>query len=73
MLVASLCRDAAAIEAGAPGAVVNVDLADALRDLGRAWGMERLSEAFGTIARARQALDRNASPKLVADWVGVRL
>jgi DNA polymerase-3 subunit delta' len=72
-LVASLCRDAAAIEAGAADVVANADLAAALAELGRAFGVERLTEAFATLGRAQQALERNASPKLVADWVGVRI
>ena len=72
-LVASLCRDAAAIEAGAPDVVTNADLVPALGELGRAFGVERLTEAFATLGRAQQALERNASPKLVADWAGVRL
>jgi hypothetical protein len=32
-----------------------------------------LSKAFAAIERAHDALSRNASPKIVADWVGVGL
>ena len=39
------------------------------RDLARAFDVSRVSDAFGTVDSAQQALDRNASPKIVADWV----
>ena len=70
-MMASLCRDLTALHAGATAALANGDLAEALHDLGRAFDTDRLSRAFSTIDRAQQALDRNASPKIVADWVGL--
>jgi DNA polymerase-3 subunit delta' len=71
--VASLCRDVTALQAGAAGVLAHADLADALRELGRAFDADRLTRAFGTLHQAQQALDRNASPKIVADWVGIRI
>jgi DNA polymerase-3 subunit delta' len=72
-LLASLCRDVAAVRCGAAAVVSNGDIADALADLGRVFDLDRLSRAFTTIIRAQQALDRNASPKIVADWVGTTI
>ncbi len=70
-MLASFCRDLTALHAGAAGAMANTDVAGALRDLGRSFDTGRLSRAFSTIDRAQQALDRNASPKIVADWVAL--
>ena len=72
-LLASLCRDVAAIQAGAAQVVSSTDLSDALRDLGQTLTPDRLTNAFSALQRAQQALDRNASPKIVADWVGVTI
>ncbi len=72
-LLGSLCRDAAALQAGAGGPLTNSDLAEALQDVGRTMAPARLAEAFAIVTRAQQALERNASPKIVADWVGVRV
>jgi DNA polymerase-3 subunit delta' len=72
-LMATLCRDLTALHAGAAGVVSNADLADALTGLSRTFDPDRLSRAFATIVRAQQALERNASPKIVADWVGTTI
>jgi DNA polymerase III subunit delta' len=72
-LVASLCRDVAALQAGARHVISSSDLTDVLSDLGRTFTPQRLAGAFATLQRAQQALERNASPKIVADWVGTRL
>jgi len=70
--LSSLLRDL-----GMPTAVgalpANPDLADALSRLARQFPPDRLITAFGIVARAQQALDRNASPKIVADWVAAGL
>jgi DNA polymerase-3 subunit delta' len=71
-LVASLCRDVMALRAGAE-ALAHADEAETLRALVPSFAPDRLTAAFATVQQAQQALDRNASPKLVADWVGVRL
>ncbi|MBM3752271.1 MAG: hypothetical protein FJW21_14020 [Acidimicrobiia bacterium] len=41
--------------------------------LARAFPPDRLIPAFSTVARAQSALDRNASPKVVADWIAASL
>jgi hypothetical protein len=37
------------------------------------WSADRLTRAFEAIDRAREALERNASPKTVADWLAMQL
>jgi hypothetical protein len=34
---------------------------------------DRTLRAFSTIDRALEALERNASPKIVADWIALQL
>lgn len=71
--LASLCRDVMAVQAGASAVLSNPDLGDALGECARAFDAERLVRAFATTVRAQQALERNASPKIVADWVGTSI
>ena len=53
--------------------MVNVDLEPSLARLLPSFGAERTVRAFAAIDRALDALDRNASPKIVADWVVLNL
>ena len=53
--------------------VVNVDLEPALARLLPSFGAERVLKAFAAVDRALDALSRNASPKIVADWVVLNL
>lgn len=41
--------------------------------LAKRWGTARLTLAFDAVASAQQALDRNASPKVVADWLAMHM
>lgn len=41
--------------------------------LAKRWGHARLTQAFTAVGQARQALNRNASPKVVADWIAMQL
>jgi hypothetical protein len=70
-LLSSLCRDLAALRAGARDALANPDLAEPLIALESSFDIGRLSRAFTAIEEAQRALERNASPKIVADWVGI--
>ena len=72
-ILSSLLRDIEAIHAGATGAIANADLDTALKDLARAYDTRRLSDAYSLVTEARAYVDRYASPKIVADWVGVML
>lgn len=71
--LATLTRDLGVIAAGTSVPLANLDLAESLHTLAAAFDPARLDDAFGSIVEARRALDRNASPKIVADWLAVRL
>lgn len=53
--------------------LANADLAPRLSGLVEAFGIDRLVRAFSTVARAQTALERNASQKVVADWLVLNL
>jgi DNA polymerase-3 subunit delta' len=71
-VIESLLRDLVALHAR-PAAVVHTDLSRELHALQSAFDPSRAVRAFDTIVEGQAALDRNASPKIVADWVAVRL
>jgi DNA polymerase-3 subunit delta' len=72
--LASMLRDMAAIRAGvAERDLANADLAPTLQGLLRAFEGDRLVRAFEAVDEALEALDRNASPKIVADWVAFQV
>ncbi len=72
--VAMLLRDLGLMAADADRtAVVNVDLLPALERLAPAFDTDRTIRGFEAVDRALLALDRNASPKTVADWVVLQL
>jgi DNA polymerase-3 subunit delta' len=71
--LASLTRDLAAIASAARVPLANVDLTSPLQELAGAFAPDRADAAYEAIVQARRALDRNASPKIVADWLAVRL
>ena len=70
--LAALVRDLVAVSTGS-GTVVNTDLSRSLAKLAPSFGIDRLIAAFATLTRALEALERNGSPKIVADWVAVNL
>lgn len=55
------------------GDLANIDLADELTTIARAFPAPRVVAAFTTLQQADVSLDRNASPKIVADWLAVHL
>jgi len=71
--VSALLRDLSALTLVQEGRATlsNVDREQDLRGMARAFPADRIIAAFALIARAQAALDRNASPKIVADWVAV--
>jgi DNA polymerase-3 subunit delta' len=72
--MASLLRDIALISAHADRAALdNADVAPALDPLVPVYRGERLIDAYATVDRALDALDRNAGVKIVADWVVLHL
>jgi DNA polymerase-3 subunit delta' len=70
----SLLRDLAIIATGADRrSLANADLEAKLEKLSTAFDSERSLRAYGAVDRALGALERNASPKIVADWLLLQL
>ena len=66
---ASLFRDLAAAHAGAPG----VDLDPGVAAVRGAYDIRRATAAFLALADAQTWLERNAGPKIIADWVALTI
>ena len=72
--MASLLRDVGGVQAGAPPrALASPDLVQSLAAIGGQLDGPRLSRAFERVGEARRALERNQSPKVVADWLACEL
>jgi DNA polymerase III subunit delta' len=72
--VSSILRDVGAMVAGVDErALANADLKPLLDTLRRSFDRERALRAFGAVDQALVALDRNASVKIVADWVSLKI
>jgi DNA polymerase III subunit delta' len=72
--MASLLRDVELLSTGADaGALANPDVRPALERLTGAYAGERGERAFTAVDRALVALQRNASAKIVADWLVLQL
>lgn len=73
-LAAALLRDLGILAAGADVRMLaNPDLERELAPLAAVYGTERSQRAFLAIDQALAALERNASPKVVADWLVLQL
>jgi DNA polymerase-3 subunit delta' len=73
-LVASMLRDIGVLLSHADErSLANGDLQPVLARLLPAFDADRALDAFAAVDRALQALDRNASPKIVADWVAFQV
>jgi DNA polymerase-3 subunit delta' len=72
--VASLLRDVEVLTARADDrSLANADLKPLLASLQRSFDPDRALRAFAAVDRALTALDRNASPKIVADWLAFQI
>jgi DNA polymerase III subunit delta' len=72
--MASLLRDVSLLSARADTAMLaNADLQDQLSRLAGVYDGERSARAYAAVDQALAALERNASPKVVADWLVLRL
>jgi DNA polymerase-3 subunit delta' len=70
----SLLRDVAVLGASADVRILaNADLEPQLRGWSRSFDGDRLVASFQALERALAALERNASPKIVADWVALNI
>ena len=74
LALSSLIRDMGLLLARADdGALANADLKPQLQALVRSFDGDRTIRAFETVDRALDALSRNASPKIVADWLALKI
>ena len=74
LALSSLIRDLGLLGAHANAATLaNADLEPQLASLLRSYDRDRALRAFSAVDRALAALDRNASPKIVADWLALNL
>lgn len=72
--LASLLRDVGLLGAQGEAAVLaNADLAPQLRTLAKAFDSDRIVRAYAAVNEALDALEGNASPKIVADWLVLQL
>jgi DNA polymerase-3 subunit delta' len=70
----TLLRDLGVLSTSAEGcALANADLKPTLMGLLPSFDRPRLVHAFTAVHRALEALGRNASPKIVADWVALQI
>jgi DNA polymerase-3 subunit delta' len=69
-MASSLVRDVSVLHAGADRRLLaNGDMADVLERLARTLQPAAARQAFATLDRGLSALERNAGPKLVAEWI----
>jgi DNA polymerase-3 subunit delta' len=72
--LSSMLRDVAILaSSGDERRLANADLKPQLQALLRSFDRGRVLNAFGAVDRALAALDRNASPKIVADWLAFQI
>jgi DNA polymerase-3 subunit delta' len=74
LAMSSLIRDLGLLQSQADDrTLANADLKPQLQSLLRSFDGDRTLHAFSVVDRALWALDRNASPKIVADWVALNI
>jgi DNA polymerase-3 subunit delta' len=72
--VSSILRDLGILTSRAERALLaNADIEAQLETLLPAFAADRVLRAFSSVDRALSALERNASPKIVADWVALEI
>ena len=74
LAVSSILRDLGILASRAEAALLaNADIKEQLERLLPAFAAERVVRAFSSVDRALSALERNASPKIVADWIALEI
>ncbi|CAN5683853.1 DNA polymerase III subunit delta' [soil metagenome] len=74
LALSSILRDLGALMSQADErSLANADLKKSLQGLLRSYDGDRVISAFAHVDRALNALDRNASPKIVADWLALQI
>jgi DNA polymerase-3 subunit delta' len=73
-MAASMLRDVELLNAGGDAAALaNGVIADDLHSLTRAYAGDRARDAFSAVDKAIVALDKNAGPKVVAEWLATQI
>jgi DNA polymerase-3 subunit delta' len=73
-VLGSLLRDVSILGAGGDRSLIgNSDLEPQLASLARSFDSRRSASAYAAVDEALAALERNASPKIVADWLVLQL
>jgi DNA polymerase-3 subunit delta' len=74
MAMTALVRDAGLLASGGDARLLaNLDRRPVVDSIARTLGIDRIGKIFAAVTRAEDALDRNVSPKVVADWLAVQL
>lgn len=72
--IGAILRDVQVVSSRADARwLASADLAADVAALAGGFDASRVARAFAAVDRARAALDRNASPKVVADWLALQL
>jgi DNA polymerase-3 subunit delta' len=70
----ALVRDAGLVASGGDARLLaNLDRQPVLDSLARTLGVDRLGRIFTALTRAEEALERNVSPKVIADWLAINV
>ena len=70
----ALVRDAGLVASGGDARLLaNLDRRPVLDSLARTLGADRIGRIFAAITRAEDALERNVSPKVIADWLAINV
>ena len=72
-ILSSLLRDLTMLDARHGNALANTDLRGELQHMSASFNVTRLLAAFAAVNQAEASIDRNASPKIVADWLAVTM
>lgn len=74
MAMTALVRDAGLVASGGDARLLaNLDRRPVVDSMARTLGVDRIGRIFAAVTRAEDALERNVSPKVVADWLAVQL
>ena len=74
LAMTALIRDAGLVASGADARLLaNLDQRPVVDSLARSLGVDRIGRIFTAITRAEDALERNVSPKVVADWLAINV
>ncbi len=74
MAMTALVRDAGLVASGGDARLLaNLDRRPVVDSMARTLGVDRIGHLFAAVTRAEDALERNVSPKVIADWLAVQL